>query len=53
MSRMGYERRRQNLRVRVDRRRTEIDVVEHVIRGVRKPYSRDRSLVRTPIRREP
>jgi hypothetical protein len=53
MTKMGYDRRRRTVRVRVDRRRTEIDVVEHVIRGVRRRSSRGMSLNRTPIRRVP
>jgi hypothetical protein len=51
MTKVGYDRRRRDLRVRVDRRRTEIDVVEHVIQGVRKPYLRGTAAARAPLRR--
>ena len=53
MSKMGYERRRQDRRVQVDRRRTEIDIVEHVIRGVRRRTSRPMSATRVQVRRIP
>jgi hypothetical protein len=51
MSKLGYERRRRNVRVLVDRRRSEIDIVEHVIRGVRRRTTRPLSLLRAPTRR--
>ena len=51
MSKLGYERRLRNVRVLVDRRRTEIDIVEHVIRGLRRRTTRPLAFMRAPIRR--
>jgi hypothetical protein len=51
MTKLGYDRRRRDVRVRVDRRRTEIDIVEHVIRGIRRRTTRPLATVREPLRR--
>jgi hypothetical protein len=51
MTKLGFERRRRDVRVRVDRRRTEIDIVEHVIRGVRRRSTRPLAPARGYVRR--